>query len=175
MVLEEPWDEDDVITFDNQLNMIMRDCLNNHLQFPMAGYSGPTIACTAGKYVLGISPEGYILGCPRIYFVSKNNKDELDKFTIGSIYADGYIYENKYNLLNDTIDELSKSYDMEKMGRTKICMAANYSKTGCLGTIPCESLGKMIRSINAYQEYYRMIGTNEGWYKKRNNRQNRKK
>jgi uncharacterized protein len=169
MVLEEPWTYDDVNKFDEQLNLVLRDCIDKHIKFPFAGYSGRTIACSGGVNEVHIVPNGEIWPCSRLYFITRSNPSDGEKFILGNVNDDPYLTENKPNILKDTINGMNDKYSIKENGRTKICMAVNYAKTGQLDTTPDPQspLTRMVQLINMYQDYHIDLAKSEGWFNER--------
>ncbi len=153
-VIEEPWDDEDVKIYDEQLNFITTYMINHYnprYLFPVKSFH-PGTCCPIGKELLAFCPNGDIYACPRLYFSNKLDALKLKEWKIGSIFDITHLnYEIIKPFVNYTKESIMKNITKEPC---QICPCLNLQTTGDIYKLPHTYMAKFAKINNIYNDYY---------------------
>ena len=148
-VIEEDWDDNDVIILDQQLEKICASLLKSGVQnkdvFPFKRFDNCS-GCSSGRRLISMDTEGNIYPCHRFFFYDDTKRSDM---LFGNIYNEEPIDANVRQQFLD-IDE-SKMCD----NPCQVCVAVNYEFCNDMYKRPNDFDEKMMVVINKH--YFNFI------------------
>lgn len=146
-VIEDDWDDDDVITLDEEMAKVIRYLSNrtdNVRRFPFKRFDQCS-GCSAGRVIVCVDADGYIYPCHRFFFFDRENKDLVL----------GNILDKDLDLLHSEKRKPYIDFDITQIKDVcQICMATNYECTGSLYNRPNDYDARFMAVLNEWYAVY---------------------
>lgn len=154
-VIEDDWDEDDEVVFDDQLSQIivyLKNNKNSEKDFPIKHFDHVS-GCSSGKNLVCVLTNGDIYPCHRFYFYSEENKK---KFIYGNINDPDNILKYNEGIRKEIFDiDITKT---EHDYPCQMCIACNYETTGDYIKRPSRHDEEFMKIINYhYNDYMKFL------------------
>ena len=147
-VIEDDWDDNDVLILDRELDKIYSDLSKitlNKNRFPFKRFDRCS-GCSSGRRMVGMDTDGNIYPCHRFFFYNSERRNDV---LYGNIHNE--------NPINPEIQAIFAAIDESKMSDNpcQVCVAVNFEFGGDLYTRPNNYDEKFMTVINKH--YYRFI------------------
>lgn len=141
-VIEDSWDDNDLIIFSEQMQKIVKTLSNittNPKRFPFKHFDKVS-GCSAGQNLIAVDTQGNIYACHRFFFY---NIDKRKEVILGNI-LEGITQNNRRE------QYIGIDYSKISSNPCQICIAANHSCTEDIYKMPNDYGTKFMNIINQY-------------------------
>lgn len=146
-VIEDNWDDDDIVILDKQLDLIVQHLskrTTNKSRFPLKHFDYCS-GCGAGRALMFCDTDGNLFPCHRFYFYSLKIRSEKQ---FGNIHDEVPINEEvRRDFLNIDNNRCANA-------PVQVCVAVNYENTGDLHKRPHDYDVKFMVIINHYYKIF---------------------
>ena len=151
-VIDSPWDENDLVIFDQQLALLNDYMLTRGIRKYPFKHFNEVSGCGSGRKLVAFDCDGNIYPCHRFFFYKLENRE---RFIYGNLY-------DEVQLSNEEVHNEFLAIDNKKTectGPCQICVAENYDSTGSFYKLPNPGYDeKFMEIINFYNRQFEELG-----------------
>ena len=145
-VMEDNWDDNDLIIFSEQLQKIVKQLIKtttNTKRFPFKSLEKSS-GCSSGQNLISVDTDGNIYPCHRFFFY---NIDKRENIILGNI-MNGIIYPDRRE------QYFGIDYSKISSEACQICIAVNHECTGDIHKLPNDYGAKFMNITNQYYNHF---------------------